>query len=113
MIFKNFTALALRLAGQTDAPERPLIVASTCQSEIKRTLRRSGQPRNTVDSRGFDGRQPADLTRMVNVGFPKSTLYGFERVDTRRTSVFLRKAAINRKFTPNPFVRIFRKFSAI
>jgi len=39
-----------------------------------------------VDSRALDGRQPVDLTRMVNVGFPKSTLYGFEMVDTRRTS---------------------------
>ena len=55
MILKTVTALALRLVRRTDAPERPLIVAPPCQSEIKRTLRRGGRPANTMHSRGFRG----------------------------------------------------------
>jgi len=51
--------------------------------------------------------------QMVNDGFPASTLYGFEMVDAGGPSDILRKAGINRKFTPNPINRIFREFSAI
>jgi len=50
---------------------------------------------------------------MVNVGFPERTGYGFEMVDGHGAPVFLRKTAINRKFTPNPMIRVFRKFSPI
>jgi hypothetical protein len=51
--------------------------------------------------------------QMVNDGFPERDGYGFEMVDVRGASVLLRKTGINRKFTPNPITRIFRKFSAI
>jgi hypothetical protein len=51
--------------------------------------------------------------QMVNDGFPERTGYGFEMVDARGASALLRRAGINRKFTPNPIARIFRKFSAI
>jgi hypothetical protein len=51
--------------------------------------------------------------QMVNVGFPERNRYGFEMVDTRDAPVFLRKTAINQKFTPNPMIRVFRKFSPI
>jgi hypothetical protein len=46
---------------------------------------------------------------MVNVGFPQATLYGFEMVD----AVYWRRTAVNRKFTPNQLIRVFREFSAI
>jgi hypothetical protein len=39
--------------------------------------------------------------------------YGFEMVDARSRPVLPRRTGINRKFTPNPITRIFRKFSAI
>jgi hypothetical protein len=51
--------------------------------------------------------------QMVNDGFPERDGYGFEMVDVRGASVLLRRIDINRKFTPNPITRIFRKFSAI
>src|SRR5579872_7261021 len=52
---KLLTALALRLNRQTDAPERLLCdCRPTCQSELKRTLRRGGLLPNTVHWRGFD-----------------------------------------------------------
>jgi hypothetical protein len=50
---------------------------------------------------------------MVNVRFPERVGYGFEMVDVAGASVPLREAVINRKFTPNPMNRIFRKFSPI
>src|ERR1700760_2406949 len=57
MMFKIVTALALRFFRRTDAPERPLVVAPPCQSDIKRTLRapgrRPGETRGTLFSRGF------------------------------------------------------------
>ena len=85
MIFKTVTSLALRLvrlAGSlADAPERPLIVASTCQSELKRTLRRASPRPKTVPSRGFADVAAAHSTQMVNGGFPEPASYGFERVD--------------------------------
>jgi len=62
-----------------------------------------------LSSRVFRTPCPDHSTRMVNVGFPARLGYGFEMVDTRDT----RKSPINRKFTPNPFNRIFREFSAI
>jgi hypothetical protein len=51
--------------------------------------------------------------RMVNVGFPERTGYGFEMVDAPGASPLSPKTIINRKFTPNQINRIFRKFSAI
>jgi hypothetical protein len=51
--------------------------------------------------------------RMVNAEFPQRTGYGFEMVDAPAASVFFRKGAINRKFTPNPINRIVGKFSTI
>jgi hypothetical protein len=50
--------------------------------------------------------------QMVNAGFPEMAGYGFEMVDAPDYG-FSRKAAINRKFTPNQITRVFRKFSAI
>jgi hypothetical protein len=50
---------------------------------------------------------------MVNVGFPAPRLYGFEMVDAPGGAIELRKAAINRKFTPNRIKRIFSKFPPI
>jgi len=51
--------------------------------------------------------------QMVNVGFPERAGYGFEMVDARNPPVISPKAAINRKFTPNPITVIFGKFSEI
>jgi hypothetical protein len=62
--------------------------------------------------RAFAHRETDHSTQMVNVGFPELSGYGFEMVDAP-DAAFLRKIAINRKFTPNPTNRIFRKFSAI
>src|ERR1700731_3297679 len=47
VMVKTVTAPALRLVRRTDAPERPLIVAPPCQSEIKRTLRRARRQSKT------------------------------------------------------------------
>jgi hypothetical protein len=51
--------------------------------------------------------------QMVNAGFPARSRYGFEMVDGHFGPSFCEKAAINRKFTPNPISRIYRKFSII
>jgi hypothetical protein len=73
MIFKTVTALALRLVRQVLLLTRrnaPFIVASTCQSEIKRTLRRAIPRPKTVSSRGFrrgcGGSFDADGERQVS-----------------------------------------------
>jgi hypothetical protein len=95
MMFKTVTAFALRLVRRTDAPERPFIVASTCQSEIKRTLRRLERRPNTAALRGLASRQPVHSIQMVNVGFPKTTWYGFERVDALEAAIIDAKTAIN------------------
>jgi hypothetical protein len=81
MILKTVTLLALRLVRRTDAPERPLIFAPPCQSELKRTLRPGGGAENTVHSRGFNGARASHLMRMVNDRFPAQSIYGFEMVD--------------------------------
>jgi len=50
---------------------------------------------------------------MVNAGFPALMRYGFELVDAASAARSSPKNGINRKFTPNQIVRIFRKFSKI
>jgi hypothetical protein len=50
---------------------------------------------------------------MVNTGFPAPSRYGFEMVDVPEAPLHTAKADINRKFTPNQMIRIFRDFSAI
>jgi hypothetical protein len=49
---------------------------------------------------------------MVNAGFPARNRYGFEMV-AAQSCRYLHEIAINRKFTPNRMIRIFREFSAI
>jgi hypothetical protein len=48
---------------------------------------------------------------MVNAGFPARIGYGFEMVDAARAARSSAKTGINRKFTPNQIIRIFREFS--
>ena len=112
MILKTVTALALGLFVKQTCRNAPFIVASTCQSEIKRTLRRAGPRPKTVSSRGFADVAAAHSMQMVNVGFPEPAGYGFEMVDAPLHPVHCGKFVINRKFTPNRINRIFREFSA-
>src|SRR5829696_8295171 len=89
MILKILTALALRLARQTDAPERPhYAYPPPCQSELKRTLRRGRAPTNTVHSREFHVPHDVHSTRMVNDRFRAASVYGFELVDARAARNF-------------------------
>src|SRR5262249_1595040 len=48
MILNTVTAHAPGLVRQSDAPQRPLVVGATCQTEIKRTVRRNGLRRNAL-----------------------------------------------------------------
>jgi hypothetical protein len=91
----------------------PFIVASTCQSEIKRTLRRAGVRPKSVPSRGFAEVAAAHSTQMVNGWFPEPCKYGFERVDAAVASLDQGISLINRKFTPNQIIRNFREFSPL
>jgi hypothetical protein len=50
---------------------------------------------------------------MVNERFPQRIRYGFEMVDAPVAAISHAKSAINRKFTPNQIIGIFRKFSAV
>jgi hypothetical protein len=50
---------------------------------------------------------------MVNTGFPAPLPYGFEMVDAPGAALRPSKTGINRKFTSNQMIRIFREFSAI
>jgi hypothetical protein len=50
--------------------------------------------------------------RMVNVGFPAPSRYGFEMVATPDAPFATAACGINRKFTPNQIDRIFCEFSA-
>jgi hypothetical protein len=50
---------------------------------------------------------------MVNDRFPARSNYGFEMVDARAARTFRAALVVNRKFTPNRIVAVFRKFSAI
>ena len=70
MMFNTVTVPALRPVRRTDAPERPLIVAPTCQSEIKRTLRRRSRRRKTAPSAGVLRARSPHSIRMVNARFP-------------------------------------------
>jgi hypothetical protein len=49
---------------------------------------------------------------MVNDRFPARSIYGFEMVDARAALTFRVTVVINRKFTPNRIIPVFRKFSA-
>jgi hypothetical protein len=97
----------------TDAPERPLIVAAPCQSEIKRTLKAQAPAINNARRRSFGARNDvpfdADGERKVS---------GTDRVWFRNGGCafgahFAPQGAINRKFTPNPINRMIDRFSAI
>lgn len=59
----------------------PFIVASTCQSELKRTLRRANPRPKSAPARGFAELAAAHSVQMVNGGFPEPASYGFEKVD--------------------------------
>ena len=96
MILKTVTGLALRLTRREDAPERLLIVEPTCQSDLKRVLRRCGVRPDTVTSRGFLDDLATSSARMVNTGFHLA-LHGFELVDTGTGGP--RRRRINGKFT--------------
>jgi len=50
---------------------------------------------------------------MVNDRFRAASIYGFEMVDARAARPFRAIVVINRKFTPNRIIPVFRKFSAI
>jgi hypothetical protein len=60
-------------------------------------------------SRGFRAPRSVQSMQMVNSGFPAKIRYGFEMVDVAQS----RQSGINRKFTPNQIIRIFRKFLKI
>jgi hypothetical protein len=49
---------------------------------------------------------------MVNDRFRAASIYGFEMVDAPAGDCFGVVALINRKFTPNPIIAAFNKFSA-
>jgi hypothetical protein len=66
----------------------PFIVASPCQSEIKRTLRRASRWQKTAHSLAFRAMHRFHSTQMVNAGFPAPTGYGFERVDAANARLF-------------------------
>ncbi|MGO8913981.1 MAG: hypothetical protein ACLQDM_32330 [Bradyrhizobium sp.] len=51
--------------------------------------------------------------QMVNSRFPAPIGYGFEMVDAARDAILPAETGINRKFTPNQIIRIFRELSAI
>ena len=86
----------------------PFIVASTCQSELKRTLRRASPRPKSVPARGFAELAAAHSMQMVNGGFPEPASYGFEKVDATVSGSLSPESVINRKFTPNRMSRIFR-----
>src|SRR6267378_7016871 len=71
IMLKTITALALRLVGQKDAPERLLIVTPPCQSEIKRTLRHTASQPKNVSPPGSTQGETAHSLRMVNTRFPQ------------------------------------------
>ncbi len=111
MILKTVTGLALRLIRRKDAPERLLIVEPTCQSDIKRTLRRSRPRARTPRHRGHF---PDDLSfpsvRMVNAKFPPLQPYGFRLVDADKPAVPTTMATENLR--ARLIARIFCKSSA-
>jgi hypothetical protein len=49
---------------------------------------------------------------MVNDRLQAVIDYGFEMVDARAARIFHAMVVINRKFTPNRIIPVFRKFSA-
>jgi hypothetical protein len=51
--------------------------------------------------------------QMVNSGFPAQRRYGFEMVDMAKAAISPPNTGINRKFTSNQIIRIFREFSTI
>ena len=68
----------------------PFIVASTCQSGIKRTLRRAGsRPKARIDG-VFAGVKPIYSMQMVNDRFPERKRYGFELVDIHHRPISAR-----------------------
>jgi hypothetical protein len=97
-----------------DAPERRLIVAPPCQSEIKRTLRRAG----AIAEDGIFTARGRRWHRSINANGERR-VSGVEPLWFRnggcgRESLFIPLfTGINRKFTPNRTGRIFREFPAI
>jgi hypothetical protein len=116
MILKTVTSLALRLVRRSDAPERPLIFAPPCQSELKRTLRHGGLPPKPAYSRGFNLSCDAHSTRMVNDRFPARSIYGFEMVDAPIAPTFLclgHQSKIYAESNHSGFRRIFAEFTSM
>ena len=117
MILRTVTALALGLFVKQTCRNAPFIVASTCQSEIKRTLRRASPRPKSVSWRGFADVAAAHSMQMVNVRFPKPAGYGFEMVDAPAASGLLRQirhqSKIYTESNQSDFSRIFGDLSSM
>src|SRR6478609_799926 len=113
MVLKTFTGSHVSAGCPTDAPERPLIVAPPCQSEIKRTLKARGPAieqrvggafaRTTTSPFDVDGECKVSGTARL----------WFRNGACAREPHFVPRGAINRKFTQNPISRIIGKFSPV
>jgi hypothetical protein len=94
---------------EKDAPETPpLSFGSPCQSDIKRTLRRSRSPAWSLICRGFLVPCAAQFEGMVNAKFRDRARYGFEMVHAHRADF---ESASTEDLRWNPVRGIFRKFS--
>jgi hypothetical protein len=80
-------------SSQLTCRNAPFIVASTCQSELKRTLRRPRRPQKTARRGRICVVRVLHSARMVNATFPKRNRYGFEMVDGLSRTFTIAKAA--------------------
>ena len=109
-ILSRFSRFGLLV--KCDVPERLLIVASPCQSEIKLTLKPAAGSRAGTRWGPFRPLRLLHSMQMVNDKFPAPARYGFESVHIAATAQTTGGPG-NEKFTENPLIGILCKFSTI
>ncbi|RTL49725.1 MAG: hypothetical protein EKK40_15390 [Bradyrhizobiaceae bacterium] len=80
----------------------PLVLGGSCQSGLKRTLRRRIELSSHRADAGFTGFSRGAIGGDGERKVSACPHYGFESMDTH----FVAKARVNRKFTANEMIRI-------
>src|ERR1051326_1234566 len=109
MVLNTVTAVRASASRQIRRAGTPPFRQSPCQSDIKRTLRRSRARQNARFSQPFSAAAAMHSARMVNDGFRRANAYGFEMVDTAADAAQARQSKIYERIGSTDSLANFRR----